>query len=60
MIRAIALLLFAVPALANPGLAPLPQHHLLAALQPDGDRPHLVLGFLLKKSKLTQVMGAAR
>ena len=59
MIRAIALLLFAAPALAEAGVSP-PSitSWLLSSLMVIG--LILVLGFLLKKSKLTNVMGGGQ
>jgi flagellar protein FliO/FliZ len=59
MIRALALILFAAPALAEAGVNP-PSitSWLLSSLMVIG--LILVLGFLLKKSKLTQVMGGGQ
>ena len=58
MIRALALILFAAPALAEGANPPSITSWLLSSLMVIG--LILVLGFLLKKSKLTQVMGGGQ
>ena len=61
MIRVLPLWLFSLPALANPGVGANPPSltsWLLSSLMVIG--LILVLGFLLKKSKLTQVMGGGQ